>query len=152
MKGVNKMAAKNCETQPSEQGIILEKEFTLPQLVKMYGSKAQKESLKKKGNLSGKEFELLIKEVLTEWESYALKGKGSKRIITCKGKRAKKAERVDKRSNNGQGQLVGEFELNSLVLNYLIQKDNKVKPMSVTKWLTGLGIVNEKLLGAVYGA
>ncbi|MBG9444031.1 hypothetical protein [Cytobacillus firmus] len=129
----------------------MEKEFTLAELVKKYGSKAQKDSLKKKGNLTGKEFGILLKEVLTEWESYSVNGRGSKRIITCKGKRPQKIGRVDKRSNNGQGQLVGEFELNSLVINYLIQKNNKVSPMSATKWLTELGIFDEKLIGALYG-
>ncbi|WP_404323942.1 hypothetical protein LG298_09805 [Cytobacillus firmus] len=129
----------------------MEKEFTLAELVKNYGSKAQKDSLKKKGNLSGKEFNTLLKEVLTEWESYLVKGRGSKRIITCKEKRPQKIGRVDKRSNNGQGQLVGEFELNSLVINYLIQKNNNMTPMSAAKWLTELGIVDDKLTGALYG-
>ena len=132
----------------------MNKEFTLAQLVKKYGSKAQKESLKRnKGNLSGKEFDILLKEVLTEWESHKVKdGRGSKRIITCIGKRSSKAERVDKRSNNGQGQLIGEFELKSLVVCYLIQNKNKVRPMSATKWITELGIVDGKFTGALYGA
>ncbi|MFD6207119.1 hypothetical protein [Peribacillus sp. NPDC060253] len=131
----------------------MKQEFTLVELVKKYGSKAQKASLKRnKGNLTGKEFTLLIKSVEQEWESYSVEGRGAKRIITCSGKRSKKAERVDKRSNNGQGQLVGEFELNSLVVNYLIQNNNKVKPMSATKWLTELGIIDGKLIGALYGA
>ena len=124
--------------------------FTLKELVKKYGSDAQKESLKKKGNLSGKEFSILIKSVEQEWESYTVEGRGSKRIITCTGKLSKKAERVDKRSNNGKGQLIGEFELSSLVVHYLIQNNNKVSPMSATKWLTELGIVDGKLTGALY--
>lgn len=131
----------------------MNQEFTLVELVKKYGTKAQKSSLKRnKGNLTGKEFTLLIKSVNQEWESYTVEGRGSKRIITCSGKRPKKAERVDKRSNNGKGQLIGEFELNSLVVNYLIQNDNKVRPMSATKWITELGIVDGKLIGALYGA
>lgn len=130
----------------------MKQEFTLAELVKKYGSKAQKESLKKKGNLTGKEFAILLKSVEQEWESYTIEGRGSKRSITCSGKRSKKAERVDKRSNNGKGQLVGEFELNSLVVHYLIQNNNKVSPMSATKWLTELGIVDGKLTGALYGA
>ena len=130
----------------------MNKEFTLAELVKMYGSKAQKESLKKRGNLSGKEFNILIKEVLTEWETHEVKkGRGSKRIITCSGKRSNKAKRVDKRSNNGQGQLIGEFELNSLVVSHLIQNKNKVSPMSATKWITELGIVDGKFTSALYG-
>lgn len=129
----------------------MEQVFTLEALVKKYGSKAQKESLKKKGNLTGKEFTLLLKSVETEWESYKVEGRGSKRIITCYGKRPKKLERVDNRSKNGQGQLVGEFELNSLVLNYLIQNDNDVRPMSATKWITELGIIDRRLTGALYG-
>jgi len=129
----------------------LNKEFTLAELVKKYGTKAQKTSLKEKGNLSGKEFILLTKSVEQEWESYTVEGRGSKRIVTCSGKRSKKAEPVDKRSNNGQGQLIGEFEFNSLVVNYLIRNDNKVRPMSATKWITELGIVDDKLIGAIYG-
>ncbi|MDM5257058.1 hypothetical protein [Bacillus toyonensis] len=131
----------------------MNQEFTLAELVKKYGTKAQKASLKRnKGNLTGKEFTLLIKSVEQEWESYTVEGRGSKRIIICSGKRSKKAKRVDKRSNNGKGQLVGEFELNSLVVNYLIQNDNKVRPMSATKWITELGIIDGKLIGALYGA
>lgn len=126
--------------------------FTLAELVKKYGSKAQKQSFKNKGNLTGKEFSILLKSVEQEWESNAIEGRGSKRIIICSGKRSKKAERVDKRSNNGQGQLIGEFELNSLVVNYLIQNGNKVRPMSATKWITELGIVDGKLIDALYGA
>ena len=61
------------------------------------------------------------------------------------------SSKKDNRSKNGKGQLVGEFELNSLVINYLIQNDNKVKPMSANKWLTELGIVDEKLFLALYG-
>jgi hypothetical protein len=127
------------------------KVFTLAELVKKYGSKAQKQSFKEKGNLSGKEFAILLKSVETEWESYTVEGRGSKRIITCSGKRSKKVERVDKRVHNGQGQLVGEFELHSLVVNYLIQNDNNVRPMSATKWLTELGIIDRRLTGALYG-
>lgn len=130
----------------------MNKEFTLVELVKKYGTKAQQSSLKRnKGNITGKEFILLIKSVERQWESYTVEGRGSKRIITCCGKRSKKAERVDKRSNNGQGQLIGEFELNSLVVNYLIQNDNKVRPMSATKWITELGIIDDKLIGVLYG-
>jgi hypothetical protein len=130
----------------------LEKEFTLAELVKKYGSKAQKDSFKKKGNLSGKEVSILMKSVLQEWESYTFEGRGSKRVFTCYGKRTKKIERADNRSNNGQGQLVGEFELNSLVIDYLIKNNNNVNPISATKWLTELGIVDDKLMGALYGA
>ncbi|MGG1846186.1 hypothetical protein ABDI32_01950 [Bacillus wiedmannii] len=130
----------------------MNQEFTLAELVKKYGTKAQKASLKRnKGNLTGKEFTLLIKSVEQEWESYTVEGRGSKRIIICSGKRSKKAKRVDKRSNNGKGQLIGEFELSSLVVHYLIQNDNKVSPMSATKWLTELGIVDGKLTRALYG-
>ncbi|MFS8189159.1 hypothetical protein ACMG4J_20845 [Rossellomorea marisflavi] len=128
----------------------MEQVFTLKALVKKYGSKAQKESLKKKGNLTGKEFTLLLKSVGTEWESNKVVGRGSKRIITCIGKRPKKIEPVDNRSKNGQGQLVGEFELNSLVVNYLIQNDNNVRPMSATKWITELGIIDRRLTAAIY--
>lgn len=105
----------------------------------------------KNGNLTGKEFDLLIKSVLTEWETYKVDGRGSKRIITCYGKLSRKAERIDKRIHNGQGQLVGEFELNSLVIKYLIQNDNHVRPMSSTKWLTDLEIIDRRLTGAMYG-
>jgi hypothetical protein len=130
----------------------LEKRFKLAELVKKYGSKAQKESFKKNGNLSGKEFAILKKSVLQVWESCELiEGRGSKRIFSCSGKRSKKAEPPDNRSNNGQGQLKGEFELNSLVVNYLIEKKNKVVPMAATKWITELGVVDPKLFGAVYG-
>ncbi|MCB5903112.1 hypothetical protein LIV42_12650 [Bacillus cereus] len=129
----------------------MKREFTLKELVKKYGSDAQKESLKKKGNLSGKEFSILIKSVEQEWESYTVEGRGSKRIIICTGKRSRKAERVDKRSNNGKGQLIGEFELSSLVVNYLIQNNNKVSPMSTTRWINELTIVDNKLIGALYG-
>lgn len=128
----------------------MNQEFTLAELVKKYGTNAQKTSLKNKGNLSGKEFILLKKSVLLEWEECKVKGLGSKRIITCTGKRPYKLERIDNRSNNGKGQLVGEFELNSLVLNYLIQNDNKVSPMSTTKWLTELGVADIKLTGVYY--
>ncbi|WP_198507835.1 hypothetical protein [Bacillus sp. FJAT-45037] len=130
----------------------MKQEFTLAELVKKYGSKAQRQSVKKKGNLTGKEFTLLIKSVETEWESYTVEGRGSKRVITCIGKRSKKAERIDKRSNNGQGQLIGEFELNSLVVDYLIQRNNRTRPISLTKWLIELCIVDEKLTSALYGA
>ncbi|MEW4239331.1 hypothetical protein Q0N51_10135 [Priestia megaterium] len=131
--------------------IILEQEFTLAELVKKYGSKAQRHSLNNKGNLTGKEFSILMKSVDTEWESYKVNGRGSKRFITCYGKRSKKAQRIDRRCNNGQKQLVGEFELNSLVINHLLHKNNKVKPISATKWLIDLGIVDKKLIGALYG-
>ncbi|MBY0210635.1 MULTISPECIES: hypothetical protein [Priestia] len=132
--------------------LILEQEFTLAKLVKKYGSKAQRHSLKNKGNLTGKEFSILMKSVDTEWESYKVDGRGSKRVITCYGKRSKKAQRIDRRCNNGQKQLVGEFELNSLIINHLLQQNNKVKPMSATKWLINLGIVGDKLTEALYGA
>lgn len=127
-------------------------EFTLAQLVKKYGTKAQKATMKKKGNLTGKEFLLLIKSVEQEWETYKVEGRGSNRIILCSGRRSKKAERVDKRSNNGQGQLIGEFELKSMVVSYLINNDNKVDPMSANKWSTELAILDGKLTRALYGA
>lgn len=130
----------------------MEKVYSLEELVKEYGSKAQKRSLKKnKGNLTGKEFQILLKSVDQEWESYTVEGRGSKRIITCSGKRLKKRERVDKRSNNGQGQLVGEFHLKSLIVNYIIKQDNKVKPMSLNRWITELELVDQELIGALYG-
>ncbi|MEI2444065.1 hypothetical protein V8V73_26270, partial [Priestia megaterium] len=128
------------------------KEFTLKELVKKYGSKAMMKSFKEKGNLSGKEFKTVMKVVLTEWESYEVEGRGSKRIVTCIGKRSKKVQKVDKRSNNGQGQLVGQYELSSLVVTYLIRNNNKVRAISATKWLTELDIVDEKLTGALYGS
>lgn len=129
----------------------MSKVYTLAQLVNKYGSEAQKRSFKKNGNLTGKEFALLIKSVLTEWETYKVDGRGSKRIITCYEKLSRKAERIDKRVHNGKGQLIGEFELNSLVIKYLIQNDNHVRPMSSTKWLTDLGIIDRRLTGAMYG-
>ncbi|WP_179290041.1 hypothetical protein [Niallia circulans] len=130
----------------------MEQVFTIAELVKKYGSEAIKRSFEKNGNLSGKELSTLKKSVIQVWESCELiEGRGSKRIFSCCGKRKKKVERVDKRVHNGQGQLVGEYELNSLVVNYLIQNENKVKPMSVTRWLTELGIVDGKLIGAIYG-
>jgi len=130
----------------------LEQVFTLAELVKKYGSEAIKRSFKKNGNLSGKELSTLKKFIIQVWESCELiEGRGSKRIFSCSGKRKKKAERVDKRVHNGQGQLVGEYELNSLVVNYLIQNNNKVKPMSATRWLTELDIVDGKLMSAIYG-
>lgn len=129
----------------------MSKIYTIAQLVKKYGSEAQKRSFKKNGNLSGKEFQLLTKSAETEWESVVLlSGRGSKRVIECSGKHPKKLKKVDNRINNGKGQLVGEFELKSLVVNYLIQHNN-VKPMSVTKWISELGILDISLIGALYG-
>ncbi|MFS0596663.1 hypothetical protein AB1L16_07950 [Peribacillus frigoritolerans] len=130
----------------------MNKVYTLAELVKKFGSKAQKASLKRnKGNITGKEFTLLIKSVMTEWESYTVDGRGSNRLITCSGKHSKRIERVDKRVHNGKGQLAGEFELNSLVLNYLIEKNNQLDPMATTKWITELEIVDVKILRALYG-
>ncbi|PAF37836.1 hypothetical protein CHH58_06490 [Terribacillus saccharophilus] len=129
----------------------MSKIYTLAQLVKKYGSEAQKRSFKKNGNLSGKEFQLLTKSAETEWESVlVLAGRGSKRVIECSGKRPTKLKRVDNRVNNGKGQLVGEFELKSLVVNYLIQHNSNVKPMSATKWIRELDIVDISLTGALY--
>lgn len=129
----------------------MSKIYTLAQLVKKYGSEAQKRSFKKNGNLSGKEFQLLTKSAETEWESVVvLAGRGSKRVIECSGKRPTKLKRVDNRVNNGKGQLVGEFELKSLVVNYLIQHNNNVKPMSATKWIRELEIADIRLIGALY--
>lgn len=79
-----------------------------------------------------------------------MEGRGSKRIFFCRGKRKKKAERIDNRIHNGGGQLVGEYELSSLVINYLLKNDNKVKPMSANRWLIELELVDSKLLSALY--
>ncbi|WP_214772199.1 hypothetical protein [Exiguobacterium sp. s39] len=127
------------------------KTFTLKELVKKYGSDAQKQALKKNGNLSGKETEIIMKSVMEYWESCTSAGRGSKRVFTCVGKRSKKADRIDRRSNNGSGQLVGESELKSIVLSFLVQQHNTIKPMSANKWLSSIGIIDETLLKMVYG-
>lgn len=125
--------------------------LNLKELVKKYGSDAQKQALKKNGNLSGKETKIIMKTVMQHWESCTFEGRGSKRIFTCTGKRSKKADRLDRRSNNGSGQLVGESELKSLVLSFLVQKNNDVKPMSSNKWLGSIGIIDDEILNVLYG-
>lgn len=130
----------------------MEKIFTTAELVKKFGTETQKESYKKYGKLMPKIKDAIIKAAEQYYESVRVIKQGRENLYVCSGKRAKKVERRDNRSKNGQGQLVGEFELNSLVINYLIENNNNVKPMSVTKWLKELGIVDEKLIGTLYGA
>ncbi|WP_068776977.1 hypothetical protein [Paenibacillus sp. FJAT-26967] len=124
--------------------------FTLTELVNKYGSKEQKQALKKNGKIPTRSFNSIIKSAREEWETVDVTGRGTKRIITCDGKRIVKAKREDRRSNNGQGQLAGEFDLCSLVIDYLIKKNNKINPMSATKWILELGIVDAKLSNAMY--
>lgn len=124
--------------------------FTLTELVNRYGSSVQKQALKKDGTIPTRSFNSIIKSAHEEWEYVSVTGRGKKRIITCDHKRSVKAKREDMRSNNGQGQLAGEFDLCSLVIDYLIKKNNKINPMSATKWILELGIVDAKLSNAMY--
>ncbi|WP_138224516.1 hypothetical protein [Paenibacillus algicola] len=124
--------------------------FTLIELVNRYGSNVQKQALKKNGTVPTRSFNSIIKSAREEWENVDVTGRGTKRIITCGGKRIIKAKREDKRSNNGQGQLAGEFDLCSLVIDYLIKKNNKINPMSATKWILELDVVDAKLSNAMY--
>lgn len=126
--------------------------FKTAELVKKFGTDTQKASYKKNGKLMPKIRNAIIKTVEQYYESVRPIKQGREISYVCSGKRTKKAERKDKRSNNGQGQLVGEFELKSLVINYLIQNNNSVKPMSAVRWLMELGIVDKKLTGELYGA
>lgn len=128
----------------------MEQVFTLIEIVEKYGSEAIKRSLDKNNNISGKEKITLLKTVNQYWESCEVEGRGSKRLFKCSGKREKKIDRVDNRVNNGQGQLVGEFELKTLVMNYLIHNNQAIHKMSATKWIKALGIANESTFDALY--
>ncbi|OIN67351.1 hypothetical protein BLD48_06930 [Exiguobacterium sp. KRL4] len=128
----------------------MEQVFTLIEIVEKYGSEAIKKSLNKNNNISGKEKITLLKTVNQYWESCEVEGRGSKRLFKCSGKRKKKIDRVDNRINNGQGQLVGELELKTLVMNYLIHNDQAIHKMSATKWIKALDIANENIFAALY--
>ncbi|ARK24157.1 hypothetical protein SporoP37_05300 [Sporosarcina sp. P37] len=126
--------------------------FSTAEFVKKYGTKSQKASYKRYGKLMPNTRDAVIRTAEQNFELVKRFKEGRETFYRCSGKLTEKAPRKDNRSKNGQGQLVGEFELNSLVINYLIQNDNKVRPMSATKWLTELGIVDEKLFRALYVA
>ena len=125
--------------------------FSTAEFVKKYGDKTQKANYKRYGKLMPNIRNAIIRRVEQDFESIVPFKVGRETFYRCSGKLTEKAPRKDNRSKNGQGQLVGEFELNSLVINYLFQNDNKIRSMSATKWLTELGIVDEKLFLALYG-
>ena len=64
----------------------MERVFTLAELVEEYGTTVQKESFKKNGNLNKRSLDSIIKSVEQDWEYHKVKGRGSKRKITCSGR------------------------------------------------------------------
>ncbi|WP_416147918.1 hypothetical protein ACM26V_16935 [Salipaludibacillus sp. HK11] len=114
--------------------------FTLEEIIMKLGSEgmikqfiSKKEtSKKKKGSVDGKYTKQLMEKLDCKWTSITVEGKGAERIFLCEGIREVEKERQDGRKNNG-AVIPYEYEINSLVLDYILKK--QPKSMSLNKWL-----------------
>lgn len=125
------------------------RKFTLSEAVQWFGTEKQKQAIEKSGNLMTKQFNALIKEIERHYELVKVEGRGSKRMIICDKERKEIAIKKDNRKNNGARQLPYEYELNSLVLDYVLNNcKNNFVSMSLTQWLLKIGLVDLKIVVA----
>lgn len=123
--------------------------YTLSEAVYSFGTEKQKQAFDKSGNLMVKQFNALIKEIERYYDSVKVEGRGSKRIIVCDGEREEIAPKKDNRKYNGANQLPYEYELNSLVLDYVLNNcKNKFVSMSLTQWLIRMELVDPRIVAA----
>ncbi|MFE4120083.1 hypothetical protein [Priestia sp. YIM B13486] len=129
--------------------------FNLEEAVTKFGNDAIKRafykkkasSKKRKGSLNANQTEQLLEEMKCDYKTVTIEGKGADRIITCAEKREEKETKKDGRKNNG-AKIPYEYEINSLVLDFILK--NKPKPMSLSQWLVMIGFVNRKLTTSYY--
>lgn len=121
----------------------MEQVFTLAELVKEFGTKVQKQSFKKDGNLNKRSFDSIIKSVEQEWESITVEGRGSKRKITCSGRHEVKAIKNDGRVRSGRQQLEHRIPMNVIVANHLEYDMVKQESMSLGKWAVKFGLITK---------
>ncbi|MCA1200855.1 hypothetical protein [Priestia flexa] len=121
----------------------MEKVFTLAELVKEYGTEVQKESFKKNGNLNKRSLDSIKKSVERDWESVKIEGRGSKRIITCSGRREDKAMKKDGRVRSGRQQVEHRIPMDIIVATHLEYDMTKQASMSLGKWAVEFGLITK---------
>jgi hypothetical protein len=121
----------------------VEQVFTLAELVEEYGTSVQMESFNKNGNLNKRSFDSIIKSVEQEWESYTVKGRGSKRITTCSGKSEVKAMKKDGRVRSGREQLEHRIPMDVIVAAHLEYDMTEQASMSLGKWAVEFGLITK---------
>jgi hypothetical protein len=121
----------------------VEQVFTLAELVEEYGTSVQMESFNKNRNLNKRSFDSIIKSVEQEWECYTVKGRGSKRITTCSGKREVKAMKKDGRVRSGREQLEYRIPMDVIVAAHLEYDMTEQASMSLGKWAVEFGLITK---------
>ncbi|MEK4404014.1 hypothetical protein MKZ26_06140 [Sporosarcina sp. FSL K6-6792] len=121
----------------------MEKVFTLAGLVKQYGTEVQEVSFKKNGNLNIRSFDSIIKSVEQDWESIVVEGRGSKRIITCSGRREVKAMKKDGRVRSGREQVEHRIPMDIIVAAHLEYDMTEQASMSLGKWAVEFGLITK---------
>ncbi|MGE7761520.1 hypothetical protein [Peribacillus sp. NPDC097895] len=121
-------------------------EFGSDAMIKQFNGKKES-SKKKKGSIDGKYTKQLISEMECYFESVTAEGKGADRIFTCEGEYEEKQAKKDGRKNNG-AKTPYEYEINSLVLDYILK--NKPKPMSLNQLIVVTGLVDRRFTVSYY--
>ncbi len=122
---------------------MVEKVFTLAELVEEYATEIQKQSFKKTGNLNKRSFDSIIKSVERDWESVIVEGRGSKRIIHCCGKLEDKAMKKDGRVRSGRQQLEHRIPMDIIVAAHLEYDMTEQASMSLGKWAVEFGLITK---------
>jgi len=130
-------------------------EISLEQAVLEFGNEAikkafakKKESSKKrKGSLDARQTKQLLDEIGCYFETVSIRGKGADRMISYEGGFLEKQDKLDGRASNG-AKTPYEYEINSLVIDYILKKTPT--PMSLNQWLVETGLAERKLTISYY--
>lgn len=127
--------------------------MTKSEAVKLFGSEQCKGHFEKYGRFNNKKIESsLIKTLEQNYESVKTVKQGRAYVYELGAKKEEVDEREDGRSKNGKHQIPYEYELNSLVLDYILKNcKDKVVSKSLNNWLVDIGLVDRMLTNASYG-
>ncbi|MCT1904334.1 hypothetical protein [Oceanobacillus sojae] len=121
----------------------MEKIFTVAELVNEYGTEVQKQSFQNNGNINKRSFDSIIKKVEQDWESVIVEGRGSKRKITCSGKREEKAMKKDGRVRSGRQQVEHRIPMDIIVATHLEYDMTREASMGLGRWAVEFGLITE---------
>lgn len=125
-------------------------EFTQEVIVEIEGDEKLKVHMAKNKKLMQSMFNRFVKDLEQRYESVETIGKGGMKTKYILGvKLDVEAERIDKRVNNGKGQVPLRYEqcLPIMMLQYL-QMNRSEKPKTINKWLLDMSIITNEMFEA----
>lgn len=125
------------------------RKISLTEAVLEFGTDAQKKCIEEGRKWRKESNDSLIKTLKQHYQVVIEEGRGKKKFFILDKPYDDIQSRQDKRKNNGANQLPYEYELNSLVLDYVLNNcKNNFVSMSLTQWLMRMGLIDPRIVAA----